>query len=158
MFRKMRRSKQQLNDAESQAILSDPKNTHGVLAVNGDDGYPYAAPISFVWDDGSLWIHMALSGHRFDSLQEDSKVCFTVVDSDETDEAGYTAKFRSVVVFGHAYLVEDDEERCSALELFTSKYAQHRPKEERFEKAHSCTRSAIFRIEPEHITGKRSNH
>ena len=46
MFRKMRRSGQQLSREESEKILKEA--THGVLAVCGDDGYPYAVPVSHV--------------------------------------------------------------------------------------------------------------
>ena len=39
MFRKMRRFKQQLSNDEALEILKNCKS--GVLAVSGDDGYPY---------------------------------------------------------------------------------------------------------------------
>ena len=46
MFREMRRNKQQLSNEECGEILR--KSTAGVLAVSGDDGYPYAVPLSYV--------------------------------------------------------------------------------------------------------------
>ena len=44
MFREMRRKKQILSEEEAIRILN--KGTSGVLALSGDDGYPYALPIS----------------------------------------------------------------------------------------------------------------
>lgn len=41
-FRPMRRIRQLLNDEEAKKILAN--GTHGVLAVSGDDDYPYAVP------------------------------------------------------------------------------------------------------------------
>ena len=41
MFREMRRSKQELPRQETEAILR--RGTSGVLAVAGEDGWPYAA-------------------------------------------------------------------------------------------------------------------
>lgn len=46
-FRKMRRSRQQLSKSECDAILS--MATSGTLALLGDNGYPYAVPISY-WE------------------------------------------------------------------------------------------------------------
>ena len=44
MFREMRRKAQQLPEEECIDILK--RATSGVLAVYGDDGYPYAVPVS----------------------------------------------------------------------------------------------------------------
>ena len=62
MFREMRRKKQQLAEAECVEILN--RNTSGVLAVLGDDGYPYGVPISYVYDGKSLYFHCAKNGHE----------------------------------------------------------------------------------------------
>ena len=50
-MRDMRRHRQLLDDAEAKHILADPTILHGVLAVKGEGGYPYAAPISFLCSD-----------------------------------------------------------------------------------------------------------
>ena len=57
MFREMRRKRQQLPPEECRAILW--RGTSGVLAVSGDDGYPYAVPLSL-----SL-IHISFIGILF---------------------------------------------------------------------------------------------
>jgi nitroimidazol reductase NimA-like FMN-containing flavoprotein (pyridoxamine 5'-phosphate oxidase superfamily) len=44
MFRDMRRKKQALSEAETIEILQT--GTSGVLAVIGDNDYPYAVPLS----------------------------------------------------------------------------------------------------------------
>jgi len=49
VFRKMRRNRQQLSESEVIEILQ--KGTSGVLAVLGDEGYPYAVPLSYVYLD-----------------------------------------------------------------------------------------------------------
>lgn len=43
MFRPMRRCKQQITDEECVKILQE--EPRGVLAVWGDDGYPYTVPL-----------------------------------------------------------------------------------------------------------------
>ena len=62
MFREMRRTKQLLSEAETIEILQSC--TSGVLAVIGDDDYPYAVPLSYVYKDGKLFFHFAKAGHK----------------------------------------------------------------------------------------------
>lgn len=45
MFRDLRRIKQQLTLQECHKILKEERRA--VLAVHGDDGYPYAIPVNF---------------------------------------------------------------------------------------------------------------
>ncbi len=53
MFREMRRKKQVLTEEETKEILN--RGTSGVLALLGDDDYPYAVPISYVYFDSKLF-------------------------------------------------------------------------------------------------------
>ena len=66
MFREMRRKKQALPPEMSAEILE--RGTSGVLALSGDDGYPYALPISYVYDGGHIYFHCAKSGHKLDAI------------------------------------------------------------------------------------------
>ena len=68
-FRPMRRNRQQLSEAESLAILEQA--TSGTLALLGDGGYPYAVPISYVFANGKLYFHSALSGHKVDAIRRE---------------------------------------------------------------------------------------
>lgn len=45
MFREMRRKKQALSKEACERILKDGKT--GVLALLGDDDYPYAVPLNY---------------------------------------------------------------------------------------------------------------
>ena len=53
IFREMRQKKQELSRQEIADILH--KGTSGVLALLGDNDYPYAVPISYVYDDGKIY-------------------------------------------------------------------------------------------------------
>ena len=68
MFREMRRFKQQLSEEEIDSILN--KHTSGVLAVIGDDEYPYAIPISYTFDNQQLLFHSANEGHKIDAIKK----------------------------------------------------------------------------------------
>ena len=99
MFRAMRRKKQQLSEKECRAVLE--RGTSGVLAVSGDDGYPYAVPLSYVYTEGKLFFHSAKSGHKIDAIMRSGKASFCVVDQDQIVPEEYTTYFRSVIAFGN---------------------------------------------------------
>ena len=70
-MREMRRFRQALTREDCDAVLE--KGTSGVLAVTGDGGWPYAVPLSYVWREGKLYFHCALSGHKLDAIRADSR-------------------------------------------------------------------------------------
>ena len=76
----MRRHRQQLSCEESIGILK--KATSGTLALLGDGGYPYAVPISYVYDEGKLYFHSAKSGHKVDAIRSCDKASFCVIEQD----------------------------------------------------------------------------
>ena len=78
MFRPMRRAKKAIPDEAAKRLLQTERR--GVLAVNGDLGYPYAVPVNFLYDEaaGKLYFHGARAGHKADALRRATRVCFTV--------------------------------------------------------------------------------
>lgn len=120
MFREMRRKKQLLSKQECVEILR--KGTSGVLALSGDDGYPYAVPISYVYADSKLYFHGAKSGHKIDAIRRCDKASFCVVDQDAVVPEKYTTYFRSVIVFGKIRIMEDEVEMRNAIEALAKKY------------------------------------
>ena len=59
-FREMRRKKQVLSQQEVVDIMH--KGTSGVLALIGDNDYPYAVPISYVYDNGKIFFTVLKAG------------------------------------------------------------------------------------------------
>lgn len=77
MFRPLRRKARQISDEEAKQLLV--KERRGVLAVNGDDGYPFALPINYYFDSAAnkIYFHGAKEGYKVDALKRCDKVCFT---------------------------------------------------------------------------------
>ena len=127
MFRKMRRIRQQISQEECIEILQ--RATSGVLGLHGDDGYPYTVPASFVWQEdgtglGIIGFHCAKTGHKIDAIRRNNKVSFTVIDRDEVMPRERTTKFCSVIVFGRARILEDEEEMRRAANAIGAKYSK----------------------------------
>ena len=119
--RTMRRFKQQLPADEVERILRNGK--YCVLAVSGDDGYPYAVPVNYVYDGDSIYIHSAAHGHKTDALRRNPKCSLCIVDKDDVIPEEFTSYFRSVIVFGRAQLIESTDEKVAALRLLSEKYS-----------------------------------
>lgn len=155
MFREMRRKRQQLTETECIEILK--RNTSGVLAVSGDSGYPYAVPLSYVYDGRTLYFHCAKSGHKLDAIKDCDKVSFCVVDQDLVVPQKYTTYFRSVIIFGRASIVGQEDEIRSAIEKLAIKYYPDDSIDNRdsfIEKEYEAL--CMVKIQIEHMTGKEA--
>ena len=154
MFRELIRKKQQLEKSECIELLE--KETRGVLAVNGDDGYPYATPLNHYYcpEDGCVYFHCGKVGHRLDSLKKSDKVSFCVVEKGEKEEGDWALNVRSVIVFGRIEIISDlDAISKIAYALsrkFTSDEEYIRKEIAQFAKA-----TLLLKLTPEHICGKR---
>jgi len=155
MFRSMRRFKQALSEEECLNIL-ESQNT-GVLAVDGDDGYPYAVPMSYVYADGKIYFHSAKNGHKNDAIARNPKVSFCVTETDVILPKEFTSSFRSVIVFGKARIIESDEEKLAVMESYTKKYSPHEPQENADKKiAARFAAVTIIELQIQHLSGKES--
>ncbi|MBQ6059266.1 MAG: pyridoxamine 5'-phosphate oxidase family protein [Clostridia bacterium] len=154
MFRPMRRNDKALSEQETLELLRICPS--GVLAVLGDDGYPYTVPVNYVYDeeDRRIYFHCAKEGHKLDAIRRCDKVSFCVVGQDKVVQQEFNTHFRSAIVFGRARIVEDDVRRRHALRCFNRKLSPDYPEQGEWEIETSWERVCLVEIEPEHITGK----
>ena len=152
MFREMRRKKQALPIEECAAVLR--RGSSGVLAVLGDGGYPYAVPLSYVYDGKKIYFHCAKTGHKLDAIRRESKVSFCVIDLDQVLPEKYTTCYRSVIAFGRARILEDEAEKRLALEKLAAKYSPEQTEGRRLEIEKELDAVCMVEIQIEHLTGK----
>lgn len=120
MFREMRRKRQLMSECRSIELLKNEKT--GVLALLGDDDYPYALPINYVYHDNKIYFHSANSGHKVDAVKKYNKASFCVIGQDEVVPEEYTTYFTSVIVFGKIRILENEAEIRDAVERLAVKY------------------------------------
>ncbi len=153
-FRPMRRNRQQLSKEDCEIILS--RCTSGVLAVTGDGGFPYAVPLSFVYNSGKIYFHSAVQGHKIDAINRDSRCSFCVIDRDDVKPAEFTTYFRSVIAFGQITVIEDVDEQLQALRLLGSRYSPLNEEGLQHEIDKAKGRVTLLRLDIEHLTGKEA--
>ena len=154
MFRPIRKKKNDIGLEAAEQLLLHCRR--GVLAMNGVEGYPYAVPINFYYDqaNGKIYFHGAKAGHKVEALRACDKVCFTVYGNETIKEETWAPFMQSAVVFGRCHLLENGPETMVRLKQFAMKYY---PKEqladEEIVKAGKAAQ--MFEIEIEHLSGKQ---
>ena len=153
MFREMRRIKQQLSVEEAVEIIKSHNTC--TLALAGDDGYPYSLPISYAFIDGKIYFHCAKVGHKIDAIKSNEKVSLSIIHSDEIIEERFTNKYKSVIVFGKAKIIDGQSEslhKCAQMTRILCPDMSDDDINEEIE--HFSNQTAVVEITPEHITGK----
>ena len=164
MHREMRRIKQRLSHEAAVQVMREA--TSGVLALEGDDGYPYAVPISHVWTDdclggedefiGRIYFHSAREGYKIDSIMDSEKASFAVVVRDEIVPDEYTTYFKSAIATGRVHVLEDDEERLRGLRALAEKYNPGQQESAEKEISGAMSHVAVIAFEVEELTGKQA--
>ena len=123
-----------------------------------DNNRPYIIPLCFGYTDHTLYFHSAPEGKKLEILRNNNNVCFEF-DVDHRVVQGDTAckwsmKYRSVVGFGKASLVEDPEEKKRGLDAIMAHYSgrsfDYLPE--------AVGKTTVIKVEIEAMTGKQSGY
>lgn len=152
-FPSMRRSNQVLDETTIESILTTA--TSGVLALSSDNGYPYALPLSFVYDGQTIYFHCAKTGHKIDCIHNNNKASFCIIARDDVHPETYTTYYQSVIIFGTISIIDDATIKKEAIVKLAKKYApidteQHRLAAIEKEWKPLC----MLKMDIDHITGK----
>ena len=109
------------------APAADPEGNHRPPADSPDADYPFVVPVHFAHAGGRIYIHSARQGRKIDMLRKNPRVC---VEIDEflglkagKKACDYGTRFRSLIAFGTARIVEETGTKRRALELLMEKYS-----------------------------------
>lgn len=148
---KMRRKDRQLRDEDTIEVLQ--RNQYGVLSTVDKDGMPYGVPLTYVYDEGKIYFHSAVEGHKLDNINFNKKVSFCVVGSTEILPEQFSTRYESVIAFGEVHELTG-EEKINMLMKVVERYSP-----EFYEKGmkyiHAAEgRARVFCIEVDKMTGK----
>lgn len=153
MFRPIRRKKNEISEADAKKLLRDARR--GILAVNGDNNYPYAIPVNYLYDEENqkIYFHGSRAGYKVDAIKNCDKVCFTVFGNETMKEEAWAPFLQSVVLFGRCHLIEEQTMAMPLLKRFAMKYYPNESMVDE-EIAHSGKAVQMYEIEIEHLSGK----
>ncbi len=158
MFQEMRRQDRGLNRPEAEEILAN--GTFGVLSMNGGDDYANGVPFSYVYLQNSIYLHCALEGKKLRHIRRDNRVSFCVVQGADPFfklPDTFSMKYKSAMVFGKIYEVDNTQEKLQGLIALVEKYYRGNPEQVevgRVKAANSLDKTAVLRIDIDHLTGK----
>jgi hypothetical protein len=152
----MRRSEKEVKDrAWMESILRKALVCRIALCA---DHEPYLVPMNFGYRDGCLYLHSAPAGRKIDLLRQNNRVCFEVETDCELAPSSkackWGVKYRSVIGFGRASLVEGPKEKAEALGILVEHYA---PGKFQFP-PRAVAKIMVIKIEIESMTGKKSGY
>jgi nitroimidazol reductase NimA-like FMN-containing flavoprotein (pyridoxamine 5'-phosphate oxidase superfamily) len=121
-----------------------------------DGKNPYVVPVNFGYEDRALYFHSAPMGKKVELLRKNDAVSFAC-HMDATLVRGSTAcawsmKYRSVIGFGRARILEDPKEKEAGLEVLMRHYGKG---PFLFDPA-VLEKTLVIRVDVERLTGKQS--
>ena len=151
----MRRHEMEIADPRAIEAILQQAMVCRVAMCDGDR--PYVVPLTYGYADGCLFFHSAREGRKMDVLARNPKVCF---EADLVEEwlpaeqpCAWSVRYRSVIGFGRATLVDEPQEKKRALDVIMRHYGGS--SYEYTEKALASV--AVVKVEVEHMTGKSSH-
>jgi nitroimidazol reductase NimA-like FMN-containing flavoprotein (pyridoxamine 5'-phosphate oxidase superfamily) len=120
----MRRKDKEIKDkGQIEQIVQDAQ----VCRLALTDGHqPYVVPLNFGYRDDTVYFHSAAQGRKIEMLKGNPRVCleFTtdleLVRADKSCDWGQ--RFKCVLAFGVARLLEDPAEKRKALDIIMAHY------------------------------------
>ncbi|MFI3171690.1 MAG: pyridoxamine 5'-phosphate oxidase family protein [Eubacteriales bacterium] len=154
MFREIDRLNKQIMKQEDVIEILET-GTNGVLAVHGDNDYPYAVPLSYAYLNGKIYFHSTTAtSHKIDAISKNPKVSFCVVAQDDIVPDKFNTLYKSVIAFGVARVLTNADEITEGIMAIAEKYSrEHMEKGKALAQKHQG-RFCVVEINIEHVTGK----
>ncbi|OGD13986.1 hypothetical protein A2V47_07155 [Candidatus Atribacteria bacterium RBG_19FT_COMBO_35_14] len=121
---------------------------------------PYVIPMNFGYRDKNIYLHSAREGRKLDILRNNDKVCIEfdvdvkLVQSQEACET--SMKYKSVLIFGTAVILEDTAEKKRALDIIMHHYYYHNSPSVFHFPEDVLEKVIIIKVKIEEMTGKES--
>ena len=122
------------------------------------DGQPFVIPTSYGRKDASLYIHGSAASRMLRQMKEGVPVCVTVTLLDGLVLArsvfNHSMNYRSVVILGKAMLVEDPEEKLTALRVLSEHIIPGRWDDARQPNERELKATSVLRVPIEEFSAK----
>jgi nitroimidazol reductase NimA-like FMN-containing flavoprotein (pyridoxamine 5'-phosphate oxidase superfamily) len=153
----MRRKDREILDRDRIEEIIERASVCRIALTDGET--PYIVPLNFGYRDSTLYFHSAPEGRKIDMIREHGRVCFELDADRELVESGkpcgWSMKYRSVIGFGEARIVDDPAEKRDALRCIIDHYSPGNPYEFTEEDSENV---AIIEVAIESMSGKESGY
>jgi len=122
------------------------------------DGQPFVIPTSYGRSDACLYIHGSAASRMLRRMKEAVPVCITVTLLDGLVLArsvfNHSMNYRSVVILGNATLVDDPEEKLTALRILSEHILPGRWADSRQPNQRELKATSVLRVPIEEFSAK----
>ncbi|MEW5816689.1 MAG: pyridoxamine 5'-phosphate oxidase family protein [Spirochaetota bacterium] len=120
----IRRKDREIKDSDIiSKLLTEEPVCRLALSDNND---PYIVPMNFAFHEGRIYLHSAPEGRKLDILKKNNRVCLEIDTNDGVipgrKPCSFGFAYSSVILFGKASIINDLNEKRSALRLLADKY------------------------------------
>ena len=131
----------------------------GRIATINRKGIPVIKPVNFLYWGGKIYFHSSMKGEKISDIRRKSPVCFEVDEpiafvpaTGPACRSSYC--YRSLIVKGHAALVNQQDKKLEILERLMEKYQPEGGYSEIREEI--LKRTAVIEISIQEMTGKEN--
>lgn len=153
----MRRNELEVKETgELEALIQRAQICRIGLSENDN---PYIVPMHFGYRDNCLFFHCAKDGKKMEIIRDNPKVCFEMdidheITKPEERPCRWSAKYRSIIGFGTALLIEDLHEKSAALNVITEHYGGNRYDFSEGE----LDKVSVIRVKIDNMSGKQAGY
>lgn len=136
----------------------------GRIATIDEKGFPFIAPMNFVYYNDAIYIHGLAKGEKYTNLEKNPKCGFEVdkelaflpsyFSESPLDASKASTMYVSIVIKGHAELVTDNKEKTDALNALMEKSQTEGQYDKLIPSMEPVRRVGLLKIVPEILTGK----
>jgi uncharacterized protein len=154
----MRRKDKEITDIRQiEDILNKGKFCHVAMA-SGDE--PYLVTVNYGYKNDCLYFHSAPDGQKIEMIRKNPNVCFMIYSDDQLVPGDnpckdWSVKYRSVIGYGKASILQDPEEKTEGLNILMEHYSKKGPFEF-IEK--NLEETTVVKIDIEKMSGKVSGY
>lgn len=152
MYKEIRRKDRILNNSSALALLDNGE--YGVLSTVDKNNQPYGIPVNYTVIDNTIFVHSALEGHKLDNIKSNSKVSFCVVGRTQLLPDQFSINYKSVIVFGTASIVDDQDKRKALIALVAKYSSEHMDSGGKYID-NLIDKVVVIKVSIDHIAGKR---
>jgi len=120
------------------------------IGFTAESGQTFVIPTGYARRGGELLIHGSAASRMIGALSEEIEICVTVTLVDGLVLARsafhHSMNYRSVVAFGTAKIIKDENEKMEALRLFTEHIVPGRWREVRLPTANELKATTVFAL------------
>src|SRR4030043_1564121 len=152
----MRRKDKEITDIRQiEDIIKKGKFCHVAMA-SGDE--PYLVTVNYGYKNDCLYFHSAPDGQKIEMIRKNPNVCFMIYSDDqlvsgENPCEDWAMKYRSVIGYGKAIILENPVKKAEGLNILMAHYSKKGPFEFSEKNLEDTT---LIKINIEKISGKIS--